>query len=160
MSNSSGELADMKGEPSYLLVSSIKFTLLEKYIIKILEEKHACSDEEIADVLCLSSEEVEHIVEYIGTEGKCYVEGDSSRRTLRPHFTKMEYVIYGKDNGKYNKSGDPEYYEDSVLDEYDCREREITGNDIPGELRNKGARKVYIVGNEQNDAADDAHRSG
>ena len=160
MSKLSHEFTVAESNPSFLLVRNVQFTFLEKRVISILESMGACSDEKIADILCMAPEEIGYIVDrYLSRrkkKQKYCVERDSFERRLRPNFTKMEYVIFKrKANGEYKSSGKPEYYEDSVLDEYDCREC-----DIPIGLENERAHKAYIIRNEHNDAGDaEAHRS-
>ena len=73
----------------YLLVWDLKFTLLEKYIFKIIERSTdgGCSDEEISAALTLRCDEIQYVIrdELLSQ----FIQGDHSRRTIADDFTGM-----------------------------------------------------------------------
>ena len=127
---------------SYLLVWQMRFTLLEEYIIKILEKAGAYADDEIANILGIDPEDVDYIVGGDGLED--YVQGDNARRTLKQGFTKREYAIAKRgDKEKYFVPGVREYYEEALLAEYNYKE--ISFEEVPKELADAKAEKYYII---------------
>ena len=129
-------------EESYLLVWNIEFTLLEKYIVKILEKKSNCSDEQISQILGIEPKDVGPIVSDCGL--RPYVQGDSSRRTLIDDFTKMECAEVKKnDKGSIIGLESRSYFEKGMLNEYDCTE--ISYKDVPKELAKTKAHKYYRI---------------
>ena len=134
-----------KDSTSYLLIRGIQLTLLETYIVYILEEKGACSDEEIAKILCIGSEEVNYIVtDTDGLARNNRIQGDYSRRTLKSTFCKKEYTIAKAKNGKLSV----DHFEDvedekKLLEKYKCRE--IQGKEVPKSLKKGKADKYYLI---------------
>lgn len=65
-----------------------EFTVLEEFVLRVIEEQDALSDKEIADILCLEEEDITVIIEHIETEYPGDIQGDPSRRTLREGFSR------------------------------------------------------------------------
>lgn len=129
-------------EQHFLLVWHLEFTLLEKYIVKILEKMHHCSDEQISEILGIGPQDVRFIVNDEGLNQ--YVQGDHSRRTLMSDFTKKEFAevtINDKDNiiGLYKR----EYFRNETLDEYHWTD--ILHKEVPKKLAKEKAHKYYRI---------------
>ena len=74
----------------YFLVWDIQYTLLEKYIYRVIKNspEQACSDEEIAKKLFLTPANVEYIINDDCL--KKFIQGDESRRSIASDFTELE----------------------------------------------------------------------
>ena len=64
-----------------------KFTVLEDFVLKVIERGLGNSDEEIARVLCLEAEDIAVIVKDGMLNGE--IEGDASHRSLPKEFTRQ-----------------------------------------------------------------------
>lgn len=85
-----------------------RFTVLEDFILRVIEDKGGCSDQEIADVLCLDKEDIAVVLDDIA-EMKC-VQGDDSHRTLADGFTREQpdgIAVVAWQWGKNKKSPPP-----------------------------------------------------
>ena len=65
-----------------------EFTVLEDFILRVIESKSGCSDKEIARVLCLDEEDVAVVLD--DNDALDGVQGDASRRTLADSFSRNE----------------------------------------------------------------------
>ena len=120
----------------YVLLWNMQFTVLEDFILKVIEQKNGCSDDEIADVLCLSKADISLI---IGDDGiKDYVQGDISRRTLISDFTRVEYSITDSDERKYCQQDKLDYFKKFKKIDYKL---------IPKWLQEKKADEYYQLPN-------------
>ena len=134
----------------YLLVWRIQFTLLEKYILKVLEEKGPCSDEEIANSLSMTAAEVSFIIQDEGLAKNERVQGDQSRRTLKSNFTKKEYKKYkeyievekNKDEKEYTKQCCNDF-EEKHIEEFKCSQ--ISYKNAPKYLQKLKADTYYTI---------------
>lgn len=71
-----------------LLFRWAEFTVLEDFILRVIESKGGCSDKEIANVLCLAAEDVTITID--GSKAFVNVQGDKSRRTLADTSSRKE----------------------------------------------------------------------
>ncbi|SMN00787.1 hypothetical protein SPONL_1554 [uncultured Candidatus Thioglobus sp.] len=95
-----------KETKQYVLIWDMQFSVLEKFILKVIEKNQNCSDNDIAEILCLTSEDIAHIISDDGL--KNCIQGDKSRRTLISNFTKKEFSIV--DGSKEPQSFDNKKY--------------------------------------------------
>ncbi|SMN00154.1 hypothetical protein SPONN_1324 [uncultured Candidatus Thioglobus sp.] len=103
MAENTGTEEDTK---QYVLIWDMKFSVLEKFILKVIEKNQGCSDNDIAEILCLTSGDVSDITSDDGL--KSCIQGDKSRRTLISNFTKKEFSIF--DESKESQSLDNKKY--------------------------------------------------
>lgn len=84
-------MSENKEKEEYILLRKIKFTVLEDFIIKIVKENNGCNDDTIAEILCLTKD---NVADVINDEGiKEFIQGDQSRRTLISDFTGMKKYL-------------------------------------------------------------------
>ena len=87
-----------------------EFTVLEDFILRVIESKSGCSDKEIARVLCLDEEDVAAVLD--GNDALDGVQGDASRRTLADSFSRNEpdgiAVAAPEGQGRKNKYKQPQ----------------------------------------------------
>ena len=126
-----------KPEKRYILCWKIKFTLLEDYILKAIEEKKGCSDNEIAEILCLKAEDVSFIISDNGIID--YVQGDSSRRTLISNFTRMEFSII---TGEKHETTKRHYCESEFL-KYFEELHKLKYKSVPENIQSQKADEYY-----------------
>ena len=69
-------------------VQQKKYTVLEDFSLQILEKKGACSDSEIAEILCLKEYDIAVIMRDLEKEYSGDVQGDSSMRSLCDNFSR------------------------------------------------------------------------
>ena len=65
-----------------------QFTVLEDFVLRVLEQGLGKSDEEIAQILCLEAADIDSII--ASDALKTEVEGDASRRSLPDNFTRQD----------------------------------------------------------------------
>lgn len=65
-----------------------EFTVLEDFVVQILEQKGALSDAEIARILCLEEGDVADIIDDSRNEYEDDIQGDESRRSLCDGFSR------------------------------------------------------------------------
>lgn len=78
-----------------ICVLDMKFTILEEFILKVIQEKNGCSDKDIVEALCLKKKDIIYIL--TNDNLKKYVEGDDSRRTIISDFTKKEFLCWSNE---------------------------------------------------------------
>lgn len=64
-----------------------KYTVLEDFVLRILEKKGGCADSEIAKILCLEESDIAIIMRYLEKEAPDAVQGGPSRRSLCDNFS-------------------------------------------------------------------------
>ncbi len=131
-------------DKKYILIRNIKFTLLEDFILRVLEEKQGCSDKEIANTLCMQPDEIEIIIDDDGLKG--LVQGDFSRRTLKEGFTREQFnFVTQKDNKlrEYEQERTDCHEDRLVLFYRGYSSLELHGPQIPKDLKKLKARKYY-----------------
>lgn len=76
---------------------SKEFTILEDFVLKVIERNLGNSDEEIAYILCLEPQDIQSIISDVGLKGE--IQGDSSRRTLPDDFTRktLDGIAFAKE---------------------------------------------------------------
>lgn len=133
------------GKPKelFFLVWRIEWTLLEKHILQLLQEKEACSDEDIAVELCLDAGDVADIIGDDDGLGD-YVQGDNSRRTLARDFTQKEWrAMDAKGSSPYPLEARSSYCPKAYL-EYFEQLHQIHSSEISSEeLKEERADKYY-----------------
>ncbi|MGR3913471.1 MAG: hypothetical protein OD918_02925 [Gammaproteobacteria bacterium] len=138
MTKASKKPAKKPAKPSifYVLCWKTKFTLLEDFVLKILEKNVAHDDAEIAAILCLNAADIPDIV---GSDRlKESVQGDASRRTLMSGFTRMEFAV--SSNEEY-RAGKRYFCSANCLDF--LRPLKLGAKEIPAELKSKKAGDCY-----------------
>ena len=143
------------GSKEYLLVWNIRYTLLEKYIHRVIEQspERACSDEEIAKMLCLTPADVKCIID--DDLLKEIIQGDESRRTIASDFTNLEYGVLALDNevGSKKEKKDDESYSKKSLLSLETKEslndealyEKIDHREIPKSLNKYKAKEYYLI---------------
>ena len=130
----------------YLLVWDLKFTLLEKYIFKIIERSTdgGCSDEEISAALTLRCDEIQYVIrdELL----RRFIQGDHSRRTIADDFTGMEYAIV-KNDAESGRNLLTKAFEQELNSS--AKYTEIKNGYAPDSLKKCNAKKYYLVHDNQ-----------
>lgn len=121
----------------YILCWNRKFTLLEDFVLKVLEENDARADATIAQILCLN---VADIPDIVGSDRlKECVQGDDSRRTLMSGFTRKEFAVASNAESRVGKK---HFCSVDCLDFLRLLKR-LGAKDVPAELRRQQASRYY-----------------
>ena len=123
-----------KSKDLYILIW--KFTILEDFILKILENKGSSSDEQIAEILCLDAEDIADIINDDGINK--IVQGDSSRRTLKSDFIRGNLSIYEKDGTESQLQYSPNCYL-----KFCSKLPKLQDKEVPELLKKKSAKEYY-----------------
>lgn len=142
----------------YLLFFDVKFTLIEKYIYKLIKEQGGCSDKEIAEILTLHPQEVAYVIQ--GALLDQCIQGDASRRTIADDFTELEYAVRSKHEGEHELGKKKLLTLDNKLcveKSNDYTEKQYT--QVPKELQAAKAKKYFLIAKAKSSSSPLAHEN-